>query len=617
MHRFSKITEIIIGKKHEGSPQYEIVRAVFAVLFALLGFVVLLSYGLVNLQAGNTWAAALELFASFVFLFIFIYSRIYKYIKEFVAFKIAAISVLLSYAFITGGVEGYDILWLYTYPVIIFSLVSASLGAVICISFFTLLMIFHVLATQGVWELSYDPEILRAFGLSLLVVTLISYMVRLYQEYTSTIIREQSDKIANSNIQVKNRLNSQKKSEFELQKYLQEITAKNQMLKETEKEMAKLIEDLKSEKSINVEQSESLKRFEEAVENVNDHIVFTDIDGKILYANKAVERITGFSKEEVIGQTPRLWGGQMGQEFYEKFWKEIKEEKKNIKVEMLNRRKNGEIYNAELQVFPILDQSGNIKFFVGIQRDITESKEIENVKSEFVSIASHQLRTPATGVKWFAELLLEGKVGDLNEKQREYLQEVYDSNERMLKLINDLLNVSRIESGKKFTIEIKQSDVVPLVKEEIHAIQPLAGNKNISIVFSEGFPEQLVIDVDPEKFRQVVKNLVDNAVKYSPQDGKVTVGFNDKDNDVQFYVSDQGVGIPDEQKKRIFQKFFRADNVLKAETDGTGLGLYIVKAIVEGHQGKIWFESEEGKGTTFFFEVPKEQHSKESKTLRV
>ncbi|MCA9380887.1 PAS domain S-box protein, partial [Candidatus Dojkabacteria bacterium] len=458
---------------------------------------------------------------------------------------------------------------------------------------------------------------LRTFFLSISVVTLIVYLYKILQENSFNAIAVQQKSLDVAKQKFDAEIAQKKSTEKELEDSLEKLITQNDLLNDTKTAMLNLLEDVNKEKQKSDEQAADLKKFEETVENASDHIVFTDIDGTILYANKAVTTTTGFDRDEIIGKTPRLWGGQMPPDFYKKFWDTIKIEKKMFKGEVTNRRKDGELYTAEVQAFPILDEAGNIKFFVGIERDITKAKEVDKLKSEFVSVASHQLRTPATGVKWYAELILEGKAGKLTKKQKEYITEMYESNERMLALINDLLNVSKIETGKKYEIEISNGDIVTIVNNVIKNSKLLAKQKEIKIELSKSSSKSLSVDMDVEKMTQVVKNLIDNAIKYSPLKEKVEINIeeNSKDNKFVLSVKDHGIGIPKKQSERIFEKFFRADNVLKTETDGTGLGLYIVKAIVEGHGGRIWFESSENQGTTFYIELPIKQSSKEKRVI--
>jgi signal transduction histidine kinase len=236
-----------------------------------------------------------------------------------------------------------------------------------------------------------------------------------------------------------------------------------------------------------------------------------------------------------------------------------------------------------------------------------EREQIEKMKSEFVSVASHQLRTPLTGIKWFAELMLRGKAGVVSPEQKDFLEQIHGSNERMIKLVEELLNVSRIETGTKFEIKKTPTDVVPIIDSLTTDLVGLSHKHEVALEKSTDFPTKYELPLDADKIRQVFANLLSNAVKYSKKGGKVTVDFKDMqtENKVLITVKDMGLGIPAKQQSRMFEKFFRADNVQTAETEGTGLGLYIAKAIIEGHGGKIWFESEENVGTTFFVELPK------------
>jgi PAS domain S-box-containing protein len=179
----------------------------------------------------------------------------------------------------------------------------------------------------------------------------------------------------------------------------EKATLRSRELEQSQKAILNVLEDIETEKNKIESLAGDLEKFKLAVDNASDHIVITDPDGVILYANRAVEKITGYSHSEVIGNKPSLWGKQMPEEFYNNLWKTIKEEKTNFIGELNNRRKNGEIYVAEASISPILNSNNKVIFFVGIERDITLLKEISDAKTEFVSVASHQLRTPLTGIK--------------------------------------------------------------------------------------------------------------------------------------------------------------------------------------------------------------------------
>ena len=344
-----------------------------------------------------------------------------------------------------------------------------------------------------------------------------------------------------------------------------------------------------------------------ALDKSFDHVTITNLDGIILYVNEAAEKLTGYSKKEMIGQRPSLWGKQMSNEFYEQMWKTIKIDKKNFSGQINNKRKNGDVYQASMNVSPILDKNGNPAFFVGIERDMTKEMEIDKAKTEFVSLASHQLRTPLSAVNWYTEMLMDGNAGAITPEQKKYLDEIYRSNQRMVELVNALLNVSRIDLGT-FAIDPQLTDIAEIATSVVFEQLPVITGKHLTV--TETYHDDVpIMKVDPKLIRIVFQNLISNAVKYTPPEGKVTVKIittmKDKQKDgVCISVSDTGYGIPASQQANVFTKLFRADNAIEKETDGTGLGLYVVKNIVEQAHGRVWFTSIENQGTTFFVTLP-------------
>jgi len=355
-------------------------------------------------------------------------------------------------------------------------------------------------------------------------------------------------------------------------------------------------------KKLAAEATKDLRKFKQAVEGVSDMVTITDKNGVIIYVNGMAEKITGYKKEMLLGNTPRLWGRQMDEEFYKKFWETIKEDKKPFQGEVTNKRKNGELYEAEVNISPILDDSGKLLFFVSIERDLTKIKAIERVKTEFISLASHQLRTPLSAVKWFGKMLISGDAGDLNPMQKEYVEKIYESNEREIRLVNSLLNVSRIESGK-ILIEPRLTDLTKLVSSVVtdFKLEVEEQGKKLTVVIDKKIPK---IYIDEDQIRHVYTNLIANAVRYTKRRGKIVVKVYLSKKSVMTEVKDNGIGIPKREQRRVFEKFFRANNALKMETDGTGLGLFLSKIIVESSGGKMGFRSREGKGSTFWFTLP-------------
>ncbi|OGM94896.1 hypothetical protein A2524_00370 [Candidatus Wolfebacteria bacterium RIFOXYD12_FULL_48_21] len=350
------------------------------------------------------------------------------------------------------------------------------------------------------------------------------------------------------------------------------------------------------------ERAADFEKFKLAVESASDHIIITDIDGHILYANKAAEATTGYSRNEMIGNRPSLWGRQMKKEFYETMWSTIKEQRQPFHAEVTNRRKNGEIYESDMHIAPLLTDKGDARGFVGIERDITAQKNADRAKTDFVSIASHQLRTPLAAINWYVEMLSDEDVGPINAIQRKYLDQIHVASARMVELVSSLLSVSRIDTGSLHSEPAPAllSDIADSVMDEL---SQFAEKRRIS-VNKEYAKNMGTINVDPNMMRVVLQNLLSNALKYTPEKGSVTVSIKKVYGQAVITVSDTGYGIPANQQSQIFTKFFRADNARKKEPEGNGLGLYITKSIIDHVRGTIGFVSTEGKGSTFRITLP-------------
>lgn len=234
-----------------------------------------------------------------------------------------------------------------------------------------------------------------------------------------------------------------------------------------------------------------------------------------------------------------------------------------------------------------------------ITRSFEKLAEVSRMKSEFIDIVSHQLRSPLTNLKWAVDLLISEEVG---KKESEYIQILKENSLRMEELVSDLITVSRLETTT-LTLQKEETSLENLINETIFKFKPFAKSANIEIEFKpqKNLPKILV---DSSKIKQVLENLLDNAIRYTKEKGKIEIKLEKKEKDLFFEIKDQGVGIPEEDQKYIFQKFFRSKNVLRERTRGTGLGLYIAKSIIERSGGKIGFKSQEDIGSTFWFSLP-------------
>ncbi len=483
----------------------------------------------------------------------------------------------------------------------------------------------------------------------------------------------------------------------------------------------------------------------QAIQNSTNHTIITDANGIILFANKAVEDITGYEHDEIIGNSPRLWGGTMPPSFYKNFWLN-KKKGAPFQGEIINRKKDGRSYYTIAHITPLFDKrrtsvigyigteedvtsirareeahrvlnrrfalatasarigiwdwdadqdllvwddrmyeiygvygekkmntyadwqrlihpddraghdemlrsarktgrvgdsifrivhpNGDVHHIhgygviertqfhtkmIGVNIDVTHEMQLDMAKSEFVSIASHQLRTPLTSLRLFSEMLIRGEVGKLKPEQQEYIQIISDSTKRLILLVNGLLNVSRIEAGR-IRICPEPVSLDELLRSIITEVQPTAEAKTCKIIFDPPKKKQPPISLDPLLSREIIANIITNGIKYAASTGgivtirlsrtaKLPSSIHKRRATKNTYytvvhVQDNGIGIPAALQHRIGEKFFRTDNAVKTAAEGSGLGLYVSKKLAEEMGGDLWFESREGRGSIFSVAFP-------------
>ena len=373
-------------------------------------------------------------------------------------------------------------------------------------------------------------------------------------------------------------------------------------------------EKLDREKKVAEALANDLKKFKIALDNASDQVMITDTEGIVIYANPAIEKITGYKPEEAIGKKSGvLWKSPMPKEYYQNLWRTI-QAKKTFVGEIQNRRKNGQLYTAMISISPCLGTTGETLFYVGIERDITKEKEMDKAKSEFISLASHQMRTPLTAVNWYTEMLLGGDAGELNDKQADYFREIYSAAQKMNEIIKSFLHILRLEVGS-VSVNPVSVDLTEMMRGLIKDQEIDIKKRHLKV--TEQYQESLpLLSVDTELVRVILQNLVSNAIKYAFENGEIRVSLKrvkkgvaiadelvDEDS-IVVSVYDSGIGIPSKDHEKIFTKFFRAENAKRLDPNGNGLGLYMAKFMADLIGGSIRFTSEEGKGTTFFLVLP-------------
>jgi two-component system phosphate regulon sensor histidine kinase PhoR len=385
------------------------------------------------------------------------------------------------------------------------------------------------------------------------------------------------------------------------------IAEQNKNLGNTRTAMLSLLEDGK-ELEDNLRQERD--RIQAIIHSMVEGLIVTNKDDSIVMINPAAERFLHVKSADVEGMDIAtvlpLYQGDTLLSPSEYPMKQALEHGTAIAVDLEDNLHYKKTLDARLipiamAVNPLVSDKavvGGICIF----RDITSLKQLDESKVSFISIASHQLRTPLTSMRWFSEMLLDGEAGELNGEQKHFVERVYQGTDRMISLVNLLLQIARVEAGR-LHVEPKLLDLVSMTKGVMLTIKTGldAKKQKVEIITHPDTIPQ--IPMDQEVIWQVIQNLLTNANRYSPEGSLIEVTITQEGNTIEYSVKDSGIGIPPEQAEKLFEKFFRADNALQMVPEGSGLGLSLVKSLVEGWGGRIWYDSELGKGTTFHFTI--------------
>lgn len=345
------------------------------------------------------------------------------------------------------------------------------------------------------------------------------------------------------------------------------------------------------------------ERTEILMEKLKDGIIVLDSQNYIVFFNKTAEEMFNINKKEIINKqiNPSMLNSL---------------ELKNLaRVILVKEENNANQLPVEIQITdpkPMTVQVYSLSVFekeelsatMKVIHDVSREKEIEKIKSEFISIAAHQLRTPLASIKWVFSLLIQEDVGAVTPDQKDILNKGMFSTQRMISLVNDLLNSSRIEEGK-FDYNFENASVEEIIKKVIETEESFIKDKNINFQFDKQTEKIESIKLDAQKIFLVFQNILENAINYTLLNGKIGLSLKQDGKNVIIQIEDNGIGVSKSQYDKLFTKFFRGSNAVKLQTDGSGLGLFITKNIIEKHNGRIEFESEEGKGTKVTVYLPK------------
>lgn len=367
-------------------------------------------------------------------------------------------------------------------------------------------------------------------------------------------------------------------------------------LKSTQTAVLNILEDVDEARRTAEEERDKTQAI---ITDLTDGLLVFNEEDKLVLINPQAENYLRVKSKQVAGKS--------APEFAK--FKDFK-----VLTDLLERDRRKKLFREELQLrenltvevstTPLRTKEEKIGTLV-IVHNISREKVVEKLKTEFVSITAHQLRTPLSAIKWALRMLLEGDMGPMLPEQTDYIEKTAASTERMITLIGDLLNVTRIEEGR-FLYKPVPAQVKTVIQSVIDSQKEEVEKKKLKFEFRKPKKKPPRVSLDVEKMELAFGNILGNAIAYTPSGGEVTVtlDYSKLKKEIEISVEDTGIGIPKDQQHRVFTKFFRGANAIRMETEGTGLGLFIAKNIIEAHGGRIWFESEEGRGTTFYFTLP-------------
>ncbi len=496
---------------------------------------------------------------------------------------VGLIGAFLVQSTYTGSASRIGEFWLILFPVI--SVLLLGRFAATVFSGISIVALIPAMLLTGSWELKYSAGELAAVMLGItLTTTLLSFYDKVLRQTDNEAASEEIEVAENTNL--KTEIAQRQNAEAQMTDALRQLEENNETL-------------------------ERVTAIDEAtISSIGEAVLIVDQEGTIIRANPSTGRILGINQEDIIGKliTDSLMLAKHGEQDVN-----LSEEQIVIYQSIIHRSINDETYKitqpdgktiyAQMTASPLV-VSGEVYGAVVVVRDVTEEVALDKSKSEFVSIASHQLRTPLSTINWYLEMVLAGDFGEVDKDQKEFIEEAYLASKRMGDLINALLNASRLDVGVVAVEPKDDIDVRDVLKGVLTDIEARLTAKKITVqqVISDAI---MPMRLDPRIMEIIFMNLLTNAVKYSPEGSIVEVTSELEEEYIAISVIDHGMGIPANEQDKIFTKMFRANNALEQEPDGNGLGLYIIHSILDTIGGSIQFVSKEGEGTTFTVRIPK------------
>jgi PAS domain S-box-containing protein len=551
---------MVISRGEAVEPDIQHELSSFIKIFSLLGAIILVLFGAINIAfEANYFLGYSEFIGGIAMAFNFMLLHFTKNVIIARNMLLVILIVFLILMLVTGGIQGTGVFWFYTFPVTAFFVSGKVKGIAWIAALYGLALTTLVLNWAGVIKIPYSlVEVVQM----LVCLFIVSFAIYIYQQ-----TRESATRASKHNKQ-------------ELQ---------------TERVRADAI-----------------------VENIAEGVIALDDQGRVTFINQAAEDMLGWWQHDLLDkkftEVVKI-NDENDRPMNATGWPLLKGDVEKQTSVLSYYKKDGSKALLLSNGAAIINEGSLVGYIVSFH-DVAEEREIDRAKSEFMTVASHQLRTPISAISWFSEMLLNGDAGKLNEEQQNDLQQIHQSNKRMARLVGDMLIVSRLELHN-LPVTPQPTDLSELlhkvIKEQTEGITEDRLPK-----IKEHFDEMLQkVNVDPDLTKIILQNLISNAIKYTPKDGNISIeviGSGGRpENKITLIISDSGYGIPKNLQDKIFTKFFRADNIRDKDTDGTGLGLFIVKALLDYIGGDISFTSEENQGTIFVVHLPYIKPTKDKK----